>query len=115
MSISKNQTVNETNDVKLSCRATGTPAPNVTWSKAGNENNILSSNSFFTMTNISREQDGLYWCTADNGLSKAVASTRITVQCRHHIRNHMQRGKQKKKVLVKKCALTVKTLTLIGL
>ena len=81
MQISSNQTVNETNDVSVSCKATGTPPPNITWTKDGNKDKILNSSSIFSLKNISREQHGLYWCIADNGLNKAFASASIIVQC----------------------------------
>lgn len=80
VSISRNQTLNQTNDVTLSCNATGEPSPNITWSTFGNKESILTSSSFLQLKNVSRQQGGLYWCTADNGLNKATASVRILVQ-----------------------------------
>ena len=68
--------------MSVSCKATGTPPPNVTWTKDGNEDKILSSNSILSLKNISREQHGLYRCIADNGLNKAFASISIIVQCK---------------------------------
>ena len=81
-SISKNQTLNETNDVTLSCLATGKPRPYVTWSKDGNLGNILNSSSTLVLKNITKEQGGLYRCTADNGFGKAESAVRIIVQCK---------------------------------
>ena len=68
----------------LSCSANGTPSPNITWSKAGEANKTLSTASLLSLKNISREQDGLYRCLADNGVGKAVASVRIVVQCKYN-------------------------------
>ena len=76
MAISENITLNESNDVTLSCNATGDPSPNVTWSKSGNLGSLLP------LKNISRAQDGLYWCTAENGAGKSMASVRVIVQCK---------------------------------
>ncbi|KAL9964707.1 hypothetical protein ACROYT_G028383 [Oculina patagonica] len=78
--ISRNQTLNESNDVTLSCNVTGTPLPNVRWSKTGDQDNKYNPGSFLSLRNISRRQDGLYWCTAENGAGKSTASVRVTVQ-----------------------------------
>lgn len=83
--ISRNQTLNESNDVTLSCNVTGTPLPNVTWSKTGNQDNKFNPGSFLPLRNISRGQDGLYWCTAENGAGKSTASVRVTVQCKYEL------------------------------
>ncbi|XP_020604419.1 neural cell adhesion molecule 1-like [Orbicella faveolata] len=82
MAISGNQTLNESNDVILSCNAKGTPPPNVTWSISGDQDKNFDPGSLLPLRNISRAQDGLYWGTAENGAGKSVASVRITVQCK---------------------------------
>ena len=82
MAISGNITLNESNDVILSCNATGNPPPNVTWSKSGEQDNNVHLGSLLQLRNISRAQDGLYWCTAENRAGKSVASVRVIVQCK---------------------------------
>ena len=82
MTISGNRTVNESNDVILSCNATGFPPPNVTWSKSGDQDKNFDLGSLLPLRNISRAQDGLYWCTAENGAGKSMASVRLIVQCK---------------------------------
>ena len=82
MAISGTVTLNESNDVILSCNATGIPPPNVTWSKSGDQDKIFHLGSLLPLRNISREQDGLYWCTAENGAGKSIASVRVIVQCK---------------------------------
>lgn len=80
--ISRNQTLNETNDVTLSCNAIGKPPPNVTWSSPGNKDKKYPG-SVLPLKNISREQDGEYWCTATNRVGNATASVRVTVNCKY--------------------------------
>jgi len=74
--ISGNQTVNETDSVTLFCNASGNPKPTTNWTR-------LSDNSSVTMPlNISRQDQGGYRCTADNGVGRpATKETFIIVQC----------------------------------
>ncbi|XP_068686488.1 neural cell adhesion molecule 2-like isoform X2 [Montipora foliosa] len=67
-SISDNQTVNEGNDLTLHCDASGNPAPNTTWTR-------LLDNRVVTMplTNITRQHEGGYRCTANNGIGKVAS------------------------------------------
>jgi len=73
--ISGNQTVHETDSVTLFCNASGDPTPTITWTR-------LSDNSNVTFPlNISRQDQGGYRCTADNGVgSSAIKETFISVQ-----------------------------------
>ena len=82
MAIPANITLKESNDVILSCNVTGTPPPNVTWSKSGDQDNNVHVGSLLPLRNISRVQDGLYWCTAENRAGKSMVSVRVIVQCK---------------------------------
>ncbi|XP_068733670.1 neural cell adhesion molecule 1-like isoform X1 [Montipora capricornis] len=77
-SISTDQTSNETDDVVLSCDATGKPFPNITWLKQGKKE-WKHTGSPLLLKNISRYQDGEYRCTATNYAGNATASIRVTV------------------------------------
>ncbi|KAK2564794.1 Opioid-binding protein/cell adhesion molecule [Acropora cervicornis] len=55
--ISPDQTINETDDVTLSCQAKGIPSPTITWLKADDEKRNLSSSSELSLKNINRDQD----------------------------------------------------------
>lgn len=84
--IPKNHTVTfiEREDVKINCRTTGIPIPNVTWTRSGNEAKNFAPASPLILKNISREEDGLYWCVAENGLGKVTASVRVIVKCKYY-------------------------------
>ena len=74
--ISSNQTKNEGDILTLSCTAYGDPTPNVEWAR-------VSDNSVVTFPlNISGKQDeGVYKCTADNGVGDAATrSVNVFVQ-----------------------------------
>jgi len=73
-----NQTSNETGDMTLSCHATGKPTPNITWSKQGNKE-WNHTGTLLPLKNISRDQHGDYWCTAENNAGHVSASVTVTV------------------------------------
>ena len=83
-SISSHQTTNETDDLELSCHATGTPTLSITWSRPGNKE-WREANSPLLLKNISRYQDGEYVCTAMNDAGNATASVIVTVNCKYEI------------------------------
>ena len=71
-----NQTVNQHDSIKLNCTADGNPVPNITWTR-------LSDSSFVAIPlRVTAKQDeGVYRCTADNGVGNAATSeVFITVQ-----------------------------------
>jgi hypothetical protein len=65
--ILKNElTVKERSSFTVICRFHGDPAPTCTWNKG---NDVTSSN--LTFTNITKENNGYYECTAENGIQSA--------------------------------------------
>ena len=91
-------TVREGNTITITCKAFGYPPPTVVWNRI---NGILSdrvsvSDSVsvptgygnvtrvsvnLTITNASREDTGVYTCSANNGIGSDSSNVIITVQC----------------------------------
>ncbi|XP_068734421.1 neural cell adhesion molecule 2-like [Montipora capricornis] len=65
--ISANQTVDEGNDLTLNCNTIGTPEPNTTWTRL-QDYGVVS----MPLTNIRRQDEGGYRCTASNGIGNPV-------------------------------------------
>ena len=79
---SANPVVVEGQRVSLDCNATGNPAPNVTWTKDGN-NSVLYQGERYTIDSITRQQAGRYICTAENGIgNKLNATFAVIVHCK---------------------------------
>ena len=74
-----NQTVRKGDNLNLTCKATGRPEPNITWTKEkpGNEGNtvVVQEGKVLTITNINITNAGNYTCTAYNGFGKSEKKT----------------------------------------
>lgn len=69
--------VHEGENVTLNCTADGHPAPNITWRRLSDNNDVT-----MPLKNISRHYRGSYRCTADNGIAPtATKVVFIDVQC----------------------------------
>ena len=72
--ISSDTTVLEGDGLQLTCKASGRPEPNITWTKEkpGNQGNtsVVQEGEVLTITNINRNDSGTFTCTADNGFGK---------------------------------------------
>ncbi|XP_069469983.1 opioid-binding protein/cell adhesion molecule-like [Ambystoma mexicanum] len=73
LNISSDVTVNEGSSVTLLCQAFGRPEPTVTWRHlTGRRRVFVVEDEFLEITAITREQSGVYECTAANEVSVAV-------------------------------------------
>ena len=75
----------------LSCNVSGDPVPTISWtrdatiiSRSGDSRiSFDAENKNLTITNVSRADDGVYRCVADNSLGNATSNAAFfNVQCR---------------------------------
>ena len=75
----QNETVTEGDNVTLSCNASGTPTPMVSWIKADGQR---VNGSELVLTNINRNETGEYRCEASNECGIATETALVDVQCK---------------------------------
>ena len=65
--------------VTLSCKATGKPIPNITWTRMWDNGTgsgeLPSIDGFYVISNTSRSSHGTYRCTASNGIGDPANQT----------------------------------------
>ena len=78
----QNKTIAEEGEnVTVSCNATGTPPPMVSWIKVDGDERFDGSELVFT--HINRSQAGEYRCEASNEWGNASETATIEVQCKY--------------------------------
>ncbi|XP_048873693.1 opioid-binding protein/cell adhesion molecule isoform X1 [Brienomyrus brachyistius] len=81
VNISTNITVNEGSNVTLMCLAIGRPEPTIIWrhrSKSGHK--FMSEGEYIEITAITKDQSGVYECSANNDISTPdVRTLQVTV------------------------------------
>ena len=74
----------------MSCKAGGNPPPEVHWTKEGgglvSQGKTVMAGSGLVLASVTREDEGLYICTASNGVgAPASTSVKLTVLCKFEI------------------------------
>lgn len=76
-------TLNETDNVSLTCTYEGNPYPrSITWKK---NSKIVSHDVTYKILNISRLDNGLYTCNVFNSIGNGVAKVHIRVLCKYFL------------------------------
>ena len=75
--------VNESNDAKLYCNATGNPVPGIKWiRRSTGDDTIVSKKSALMFAAIYRNESGLYQCIANNSVGNDSKNCTVDVQCK---------------------------------
>ena len=91
--------INESNSTEIICEAIGYPPPTVVWSRTNGTlsdrvsvsdsvsvptgyGNVTRVRVNLTITNVSREDTGVYMCSANNSVGDDERIVNITVQCK---------------------------------
>jgi Immunoglobulin domain len=70
----------EGDDVTLTCNATGSPPPKISWHKKSDY--LIGHGDQLTLRNVTRYDGDIYECVAGNGVGKVAKSwTKLTVEC----------------------------------
>lgn len=77
-------TVFEGENLTLQCQVTdANPQPNITWYRVSRSNTALSHGVNLTFINVSRYDDGKYYCVVENGVGKIISRTSsVNVLCK---------------------------------
>ena len=76
-------TVNERDSIKLTCEASGHPAPTITWTKDGAPVQSAVA-GVIQIGKSTRDDSGTYACKADNNVGQAdQMKVFVTVNCKY--------------------------------
>ena len=70
-------------NVTLSCRAAGSPAPSLAWTRASNPRQVLATGPRLVFTPLDRRDDDTYNCVAENQHGTSQKSVRLEVYCEY--------------------------------
>ena len=76
----QNKTITEGGNLNLSCKASGTPPPVVSWARIRSGQQF--NGSLLQLTNVFRNQAGDYRCKASNNCGTKSSTARIYVKCK---------------------------------
>jgi hypothetical protein len=72
-------TLVEGEDFQLNCKASGHPAPDISWVK---DDEVVSGNSELLLPNVIAEDEGVYTCVAENNEGQAQKSYHVNVMAK---------------------------------
>ena len=86
--VSRDQTVLEGSNLQLFCEASGSPVPNITWTRVFENGSVsqevLHRGPTWNIESINRTNAGIYRCTAYNGIVNPVNHIqKVYVLCKY--------------------------------
>jgi len=78
-----NASYNEQSFVNISCKAKGTPYPEVRWIHNGQVKSSGSKAAYLSFSSIAKEDAGMYTCRANNSLQTAEKKIIVVVNCKY--------------------------------
>ncbi|XP_031550474.1 limbic system-associated membrane protein-like [Actinia tenebrosa] len=85
----KDQIVNETDPLHLTCKADGNPTPNFTWTKSQGSMTLNTTGNEYRIHSVNRSDAGTYTCTAHNEIGSAGKKINVVVQYKPSIFKHL--------------------------
>ena len=70
-------------NVTLNCRAAGSPAPSLAWTRASNPRQVLATGPRLVFTPLDRRDDDTYNCVAENQHGTSQKSVKLEVYCEY--------------------------------
>ena len=87
--LTDDQHVPEGSNLTLFCGASGSPVPNITWTKVfenNSESEVLHRHPTWNIADIKRLDAGTYRCTANNGIGNPDSKTlNVDVLCKYMV------------------------------
>ena len=75
--------MNEGMPLNISCEASGTPEPDVTWLRNGDVKSSGKKAAYLAFSNVNRADDGQYTCRANNSAGSDEDQLTLVVHCKY--------------------------------
>lgn len=74
--------VGSDSQVTFSCKANGSPPPEIVWKKQGSQTVLPSTAGTLILSNVKPSYEGIYTCSAQNSEGNISSDARLTVNCK---------------------------------
>ena len=93
ISAQRNLTLNETQDLRLKCNASGNPKPDIIWTKIPYPSPLHSVEGVVIVKNTNKTESGVYQCRASNGIGEdAIATASVVINCKFKTKKHITKA-----------------------
>ena len=73
----------EGDSVWILCESTANPPANIVWKKVASNTKVIGNEEELLLSNITRDAEGKYSCTAENSFGRSSASLELKVLCQY--------------------------------